>query len=82
MSQIDYNLHQPQSINPIPPDEIIKEWEADYNTMLSEMIYGDAPSFSKIMEQLTDLKSKINANEWRSILKTTINQKLYAFTYN
>lgn len=65
VSQVDYNLHQPQTINPLPPQEIIKAWEADYNTMLTEMIYGDAPSFSKITEQLTNLKSKINAVDWK-----------------
>lgn len=64
VSQVDYNRHQPQSINPIPPDEIIKEWEADYQTMLTEMIYGDAPTFKQIMEQLIELRTKINACEW------------------
>lgn len=65
VSQVDYNQHQPQSINPIPPDGIIKEWEADYNTMLTEMIYGNAPSFKEIMEQLIELRAKINTCEWK-----------------
>lgn len=71
VSQVDYNLHQPQSINPIPTDEIIKEWEADYNTMLTEMIYGDTPSFKEIIQHLSDLKSKINAIEWTMSSKFT-----------
>jgi len=65
ISQVDYNRHQPQTINPIPPDEIIKAWEADYNTMLEEMIYGDAPSFSEMMKQLTTLRTKINKVNWK-----------------
>lgn len=71
VSQVDYNLHQPQSINPIPPDEIIKAWEADYNTMLTEMIYGDPPTFKQIIEQLINLKTKINAANWTMKSKFT-----------
>ena len=71
VSQVDYNLHQPQSINPIPPEEIIKRWEADYQTMLTEMIYGDAPTFKQIIEQLINLKSKINAVNWTMKSKFT-----------
>lgn len=26
ISKVDYNKHQPQTINPIPPTEVIKEW--------------------------------------------------------
>lgn len=65
ISQVDYNSHQPQTINPIPPNEIIKAWEADYNTMLAEMIYGDAPTFIEMMTQLSDLRLKINTINWK-----------------
>lgn len=65
VSGVDYNLHQPQTLNPIPPDAIIKAWEADYNTMLTEMIYGDAPSFNVLMKRLIDLKAEINGLNWK-----------------
>ena len=29
VGDIDYNLHQPQTINPIPSIEIIDNWKAD-----------------------------------------------------
>lgn len=65
ISKVDYNLHQPQAINPIPPDEIIKAWEADYNTMLTEMIYGNAPTFLEMIKQLIALKTRINKVDWK-----------------
>lgn len=65
ISKVDYNLHQPQSINPIPPNEVIKAWEADYNTMLSEMIYGDAPTFEALIQELTLLRTEINNLNWK-----------------
>ena len=65
ISKVDYNLHQPQTINPIPPNEVIKAWEADYNKMFSEMIYGDAPTFEKLIHNLTLLRTEINNLVWR-----------------
>ena len=65
ISNIDYNLHQPQTINPIPPNAIIKAWEVDYKTMLSEMIYGDAPTFEELIQELIKLRTEINNLNWR-----------------
>jgi predicted nucleotidyltransferase component of viral defense system len=65
ISKVDYNLHQTQTINPIPPSEVIKAWEADYNTMLTEMIYGDAPTFEELIQELTLLRTEINKLNWK-----------------
>ena len=65
ISKVNYNLHQPQTINPIPPNEVIKAWEADYNTMLSEMIYGDAPTFEELIQELIVLRTEINNLNWK-----------------
>lgn len=65
ISKVNYNLHQPQTINPIPPTEVIKAWEADYNTMLTEMIYGDAPTFEELIRELTLLRTEINKLNWK-----------------
>lgn len=62
---VDYNLHQPQTINPLPIQEIMEYWKADYKTMQEQMIYVDSPSFEEIIEELTNLKNKINAFEWK-----------------
>lgn len=36
---IDYDNHSPDKINFIPPDTILKRWEADYEEMKGSMIY-------------------------------------------
>ncbi len=66
ISGVNYNEHQPQSINPIPIPEVMEAWKADYKTMLEQMIYEEnAPSFEEMIEELTNLKNKINALDWK-----------------
>jgi hypothetical protein len=64
VSGVNYNLHQPQTINFIPVSEIIEEWKADYKTMQEQMIYVESPSFEIVIEDLTKLKNTINAFDW------------------
>jgi hypothetical protein len=61
---VNYNKHQPQTINPVPIPEVMEAWKADYKTMQEQMIYVDSPSFEEIIEELTKLKNKINTFEW------------------
>ncbi len=61
---VDYNLHQPQSINPIPNADFIEAWRADYKIMQQQMIYGDSPSFDEIIDTLTEFKNTINDLKW------------------
>jgi hypothetical protein len=62
---VNYNLHTPQTLNPLPPDDIIDAWKSDYKTMLEQMIYEqNPPSFEYIIKELTALKDKINALPW------------------
>ncbi len=62
---VDYNLHQPQTINFIPPKEMLSAWEADYKIMQEQMIHGDSPNFTDLMTSLTTLKNSINASSWK-----------------
>lgn len=63
---VNYNLHQPQTINFIPPAEIILNWRADYNTMIEQMIYEtNPPTFDEMIMELTQLKERINAFTWK-----------------
>ncbi len=39
VGDVDYNLHNPNTLNPIPIDTVIKEWEDDYLKMKEDMIY-------------------------------------------
>lgn len=62
---VNYNLHHPQFINPIPPAEFISNWETDYNKMVEQMIYESSPhSFEELIASLTALKNQINKLPW------------------
>ena len=62
---VDYNRHQPQTINPLPPSEVMEAWKADYKTMVEQMIYEDEPmGFEELIAELTTLKNRINNLEW------------------
>jgi predicted nucleotidyltransferase component of viral defense system len=66
VGQVNYNEHQPQTINPLPIQQVANEWKEDYNTMLEQMIYEqDPPSYSEMIEELNNLKIRINALEWK-----------------
>ncbi len=63
---IDYNLHQPQTLNPLPIPDIINAWEADYRTMQEEMIYGDSPDFQKLIDTIKDFTATVlNQLDWK-----------------
>lgn len=63
---VNYNLLQPETINPIPIQEVIKYWEADYNKMFVHMIYQkNPPTFDEIINELKNLKNRINALPWK-----------------
>lgn len=61
---VNYNLHQPKHINPIPPRQLIGAWKKDYATMRDQMIYGDAPAFDKMVETIQTFINRINALDW------------------
>ncbi len=62
---VDYNLHHPKFINPIPNPEVISAWEKDYNQMIEQMIFEENPySFNEIIEILQTLTKTINNLEW------------------
>ena len=61
---VDYNLHQPKYINPIPTGDLTKAWKQDYATMQEQMIYGDSPSFDEMLVSIRQFVSRINALDW------------------
>ncbi len=65
VGDVDYNQHNPKTVNPIPPHEVIVEWEADYAKMKEDMIYdGKKPSFEDLITNLERLKAKLQAADW------------------
>jgi len=63
---VDYNLLQPQTIDPLPIPELSKVWKEDYSIMVEQMIFEPSPpSYSQLIEQLTSLKERINQLPWQ-----------------
>jgi hypothetical protein len=69
---VDYNYHNPKTLNPIPPLKIIGEWEADYAKMMEDMIYEEnKPSFKDLINHLKDLRTQLQALNWEFELEFT-----------
>jgi len=63
---VDYTTHYPQNLNPVPPEQLLAAFEADYKTMQGQMIYGESLPFSKLIEELkaiTDTFNQIDFSE-------------------
>lgn len=73
VGEVDYNLHHPNTLNPIPPKEVIAYWEADYAKMKEDMIYEDnKPSFEDLINNLDDLRTQLKEVSWVFELEFTI----------
>ena len=63
---VNYNLLNPKTLNPIPPTAVIADWESDYVKMREDMIYEEVkPSFEDLIDNLIDLKTKLQALDWQ-----------------
>jgi predicted nucleotidyltransferase component of viral defense system len=56
----DYNTLSPTTIRIIPPESVMNDWQKDYETMRETMIYGDSPSFKKLIDKIKQLNGQIN----------------------
>jgi hypothetical protein len=67
---VDYNMHHPNTLNPIPPKAIIASWEQDYDRMVESMIYEkNPPTFSQLIETLEQLRVQLQQVSWDFDLK-------------
>jgi hypothetical protein len=57
---LDYSNHIPNKISIIPPDTVMKDYEKDYETMTSFMIYGEPLKFDHLMKRILELQTRIN----------------------
>jgi predicted nucleotidyltransferase component of viral defense system len=63
---VDYNSHNPATLNPIPPNKVQKDWESDYAKMKEEMIYEkNPPSFEDLISNLSNLKDQLLNVGWK-----------------
>ncbi len=66
VGEVDYNFHNPKTVNPIPIAEKLDEWKADYTKMMEDMIYEESkPSFDDLINNLNELQTKLQALEWQ-----------------
>ena len=65
VGNVNYNLHNPRTLNPIPIPERIDEWKADYSKMKEDMIYEEnKPSFEELINNLIDLRAQLQEIDW------------------
>lgn len=65
VGDVDYNLHHPKNLNPIPVGEKMAEWNADYTKMMEEMIYEEnKPSFADLINNLSELRTRLQEVIW------------------
>ena len=55
---VDYSTDFRQNIVLVPPENIIKDWERDYNAMCLSMIYGDKPDFKTLIGRMRVLEDR------------------------
>ena len=60
MRSVDYNTLYPPNLNPIPPNNFLKDWENDYKTMQANMIPEESPSFNELLETVRQATQKYN----------------------
>jgi predicted nucleotidyltransferase component of viral defense system len=58
ISDVDYTPDIRQRICLIPPQFILNDWKQDYETMQQTIIYGDSPSFEKLLKRMVELQEK------------------------
>ncbi len=54
----DYSGLLPQNISFIPPENIMENWRADYNSMCESMIYGDSLPFDALITRIKELNQR------------------------
>jgi hypothetical protein len=64
ISGVDFANHSIDKISFVPPQHLLSEWEADYKLMRENMIYGEALTFSDLINELKELQNRINRIRW------------------
>lgn len=65
VGEVNYNEHNPRTLNPIPPISAIADWETDYAKMKEDMIYEEnKPSFEDLIYNLEELRTKLQVSNW------------------
>jgi hypothetical protein len=62
VTDIDYTLHGPATLNFLPPEGVRQRWESDYRAMQETMIYGESLPFAQLLKRLQELQQRFEAS--------------------
>jgi hypothetical protein len=82
ISGVDYETHQRETVEFIPPDRIIEAYRRDYETMRTEMIYGTPPSFEELIEKLKELTYRVRLTKKPPVVTIPAENPNYKFFKN
>lgn len=56
----DYDTLYPQTLSLRIPEEVLPQWQQDYETMQKTMIYGDSLPFDELLARISNLNARIS----------------------
>ena len=59
LKYINYDLHDPSTINLIMPESAVQAWQDDYADMRRFFIYGESLEFDALMQKMTELQERV-----------------------
>ena len=62
---VDYKLHNPKTVNPIPPANLMETWRRDYLTMQEQMIHAQSPDFESMINVIQKYIKQVNQLDWQ-----------------
>lgn len=61
LKHVNYDLHNPSTINFTIPESSIEAWKADYTDMRRFFIYGESWSFDVLIKKIEELQEKVRS---------------------
>lgn len=61
---VNYDHHWPKYIKIIPPENVLNDYQIDYENMKENMITGEKPSWNELVNNLLHLQDQIRALDW------------------
>ncbi len=59
LKYVNYNLHNPKTINFLIPKKEIESWKADYIDMQRFFIYGNSLAFDDLVQRMIELQQRV-----------------------
>nr|MCR4930829.1 nucleotidyl transferase AbiEii/AbiGii toxin family protein [Bacteroidales bacterium] len=58
LKYVDYDSNNPDRILICPPDSLLPDWRADYETMQQSFIYGKSLPFDSLIDKIHILQDR------------------------